>query len=118
VQNRGPFALYDDAGNRVPHQQRGGSPIIEDSAMQPFLGFVAEVPPLSARRYEVRFEDTPLPDTVLLDVTEDEGGITAQNGWWTLRFGRASGALAQATLRESERDLLREPARLIVADDT
>jgi len=118
VQNRGPFALYDDAGNRVPHQQRGGSPIIEDSAMQPFLGFVAEVPPMSARRYEVRFEDTSLPDTAPLDVTEDEEGVTVHNSWWTLRFDRASGGLAQATLHEGRRDLLRGPARLIVADDT
>lgn len=122
AQNRGPYALYDDAGRRVIHQERGGSPILDGSAMQPFLGFVAEVPPLSARRYEIRFEDTPLPPSAPLSVSQDAGGISVQNTWWTLRFDRALGALAQATLREdgasAGRDLLRGPARLVVAHDT
>ena len=118
VQNRGPYALYDDQGRRVPHQERGGSPVIEGGAMQPYLGFVAEVPPMSARRYEVRFEDSPAPESAPLDVTEDADGITAQNTWWTLRFDHAAGALAQMTLRSGARDLLRGPARLIAADDT
>lgn len=120
VQNRGPYALYDDTGQRIPHQERGGSPVIEGSAMQPYLGFVAEVPPMSARRYEVRFEDTPMPVPAPLDASEDESSITVQNTWWTLHFDRATGALAQATRRDGERarDLLRGPSRLIAADDT
>ncbi len=118
VQNRGPFALYDDRGQRVIHQERGGSPTLEGSSMQPFLGFVAEVPPLSARRYEIRFEDTPLPPGALLDVSEDADGITVQNTWWTARFDRASGGLARLTARADGRELLREPMRLIVAYDT
>lgn len=116
--NKGPYALYDDRGQRVSHQERGGPHILEGSIMQPFLGFVADVPPLSARRYEVRFEDTPLPSGDRLDVAQDDAGITVHNHWWQARFDHTAGGLHSLVERDSGHDLLRAAVQLVATRDT
>jgi alpha-mannosidase len=116
--NKGPYALYDDQGQRVLHQERGGPFILEDSTIHPFIGFVAEVPPMSARRYEIRFEDTPVSSRDELAVTQDESGIAVQNAWWHARFDRVAGCLNRLVERKTGRDLLQTAVRLIAGHDT
>lgn len=118
AENKGPYALYDDQGQRVIHQERGGSPVLEGSIMQPFLGFVADMPPLTARRYEIRFEHTPLSPVDALDVTQDADGITVQSRWWRARFEHAAGGLVSLLERASGRELLQAAVQVIAARDT
>ncbi len=116
--SQGPFRLYDDAGQPVTHQESGGSPILEGSSMQPFLGFVADVPPFTARRYEIRFEDVPTPPAGPLAVTEGDGRITVENTWWRVAFDHGLAAPVALIERESGRDLLGGAVQLFAMHDT
>lgn len=114
----GAFVLYDDTGAQVPHQERGGSPILEGTNMQPFLGFIADVPPMTARRYEIRFEDTPVSPTAALDVVEGDNRITVENDFWRVAFDAESGGVAELVDKASGQNVLRAPLRLWVMQDT
>jgi len=114
----GAFVLYDDSGVHVSHQESGGSPILEGSDMQPFLGFVADVPPLTARRYEIRFEEPPVAPVAALSVSEHDGGIDVGNGWWQIRFDPALGGPSELISKASGKNVLQAPLQLWAMDDT
>lgn len=115
------FALYDDAGRLVASQTGGGPAALADPGRwQPHVEFVADVPPLAARRYEIRFEAADLlanPDRPL-HVKEDEAGIVVENAWWTARFSRSDGALISLVSRQTGVELLRGPIRFFAMRDT
>lgn len=114
-----PMTLYDADNVRVTSQTRGGSSVIlDDSTWQPFVGFVAEVPPMSARRYEIRFEEQPTGTTTsLLTVVEDEQRITIENTWWQAEFCHNEGALVRLINKQSQHQLLNDPIQLFAMHD-
>ncbi|MBZ0299872.1 MAG: hypothetical protein K8J31_09035, partial [Anaerolineae bacterium] len=115
---RPDYTLYDDHGQPVASQSSGGSSIVLSSGnWQPFIGFTAEVPPLSARRYEIRVEQAPVAPTKPLNVREDEGGITVETNWWMIRFSREHAAPVELIDRASGRSLLKAPLRLFAMQD-
>jgi alpha-mannosidase len=111
------FALYDDAGARVIHQTRGGdSVILDEGTWQPFCGFIADVPPLAVRRYEIRFEEVPLdPQPVL--VRDEADAIQIDSPFWEARFSRSAG-LVSLRDKASGRELLRGPVRFVAMHDS
>ena len=119
-----PFGVYDDHGVRIPHQEIGGTSIIlDEGTWQPFAGFVADVPPLSARRYEIRVETEgrqtaaaePPPGGPSIETTD--GGLTIQNQWWTARFSAEVAAPISLIDRASGRDILKGPLQLVAMQD-
>ncbi|MBN1565672.1 MAG: alpha-mannosidase [Anaerolineae bacterium] len=118
ARNPGAFALYDDSGARVPHQERGGSPVLEDTTMQPFIGFVAYVPPMTARRYEIRFADKPALGTGTLFTVTDDTGVIVENAWWQTRFDPTFGGPVELISKSNGKNVLQAPLRLSVMADT
>lgn len=113
-----PFSLYDDRQVPVIYQDKGGeSVILEEGTWQPFVGFVAEMPPLMARRYEIRFETPVLPAGLPLDVVEDDGGIRIENTNWVAQFSRKTAALVSLMEKSSGKNILQAPAQLIAMHD-
>jgi alpha-mannosidase len=113
----GPFNLYAADGQRVAHQEQGGSPVLEGKEMQPYIGFVAEVPALSARRYLVRFETPAASGDDPFVITENAEGIVVESHRWTATFDAATGTLAQLTDHTTGRQLLTDPAEVQAMDD-
>ncbi len=112
------FTLYDDTNTPVPFQT-SGSPdaILEETTWQPFIGFVAEVPPLSARRYEIRFEPQQSLNTNALHYNEDVDGIHIENQWWSAHFSHNQAALVALIERDSGKNLLKAPLQLFAMHD-
>jgi len=112
-----PYTLYDDSGAPVPSQNRGGDSILlDESTWQPFCGFVADMPPMSARRYEIRWE-SPAPQPERLTVHEDAQSLTLETPFWSATFDRASGALNALTDKASGRAVLDGALRLMAMHD-
>lgn len=112
------FSLYDDNGDPVTCQTSGGpSIILEKGTWQPFVGFIADVPPLSARRYEIRFEDPVIPPAAPLDITQTQTHITIETSRWRAIFSQASGALTNLHLKDGNRSLLTDPAQFYAMRD-
>lgn len=112
-----PFTLYDDAGRVVPSQTEGGeSVVINEGTWQPFCGFIAAVPPLAVRRYEVRYKRPPQPRQQLA-VTEDETGVCIETRYWFARFDRAQAALVELVEKRSGRSLLKGALRFVAMHD-
>ena len=116
--SKGPFALYDERGSRVIHQESGGTAVLEGSSMQPFIGFVANVPAMSARRYEIRFEDHSHDMSPAPTISMNEDCIIVANQWWQAQFDRRIGGLAQLKDQVSGTELLTAPIGLRAMDDT
>lgn len=114
----GAFALYDDASVQVPHQERGGSPILEGTKMQPFIGFVADVPPLTARRYEIRFEETSVTPAATFGVSQEQGEIRVKNDWWQARFDTTTGGLVALVSNAVRENVLQAPIQLYAMEDS
>ncbi len=111
------FALFDETGKEVPCQPAGGhSIVLESGTWQPYIGFVADVPPMSARRYEIRFQD-PATHKPNLSFVEDETGITVENRWWQARFERDSAALVALVDKASGRNLLQGAVQIFAMED-
>ena len=110
---RRPFALFDDTGAPVRFQTSGGSAVLADDTWQPYISFIADMPPLAVRRYEIRFEQpTETAGGGLLAAHEDEAGITIENAWWRIRFDRALASLTELIWKDAGRNLLNAPVRL------
>ncbi len=114
---RKPYNLYDDREQRVTSQTDGGPAVQAAGVWQPFVGFIADVPPLTSRRYEIRFEPAAPQTTDRLAVREDAGGLTVENAFWSARFDRALAAAVALTPKASGRNLLNGPAQLFAMDD-
>ncbi|MEM9955614.1 MAG: glycoside hydrolase family 38 C-terminal domain-containing protein [Chloroflexota bacterium] len=116
--SKGQFVLYDDNGHRVIHQESGGTAVLEGTKMQPFIGFVADVPAMSARRYEIRFEELTADPDIPLNVDLSDNKIIIKTQWWQAIFDRQSGGLSQLTELISNQNLLTAPIGLQAMDDT
>jgi len=116
--NAKSFCLYDDTGAKVPHQESGGSPVLEDTPMQPFLGFVADVPALSVRRYEVRFEEPFKKVSPIMSIVETDTSLVVDTPHWQATFERESGGLAQLINKKTNKSILTDPIGLEAMADT
>lgn len=116
--SKGAFALFDEQGNQVAHQESGGIAVLEGSRMQPFIGFIADVPAMSARRYEIRFGDYPINTSDNLKVSMSDERIIIENQWWQAEFNPLSGGLSQLKDFVSGTQLLTAPIGLQAMDDT
>jgi alpha-mannosidase len=120
---RGPkmpkaFALYDDAGVQIPSQNSGGSSVVLSSGTwQPFMGFTADMPPLTVRRYEIRPEKPDFQPAGELSVEETDSDIVVQNRWWTIRFSRKQAAPVEIIERSTGRNVIKAPVRLYAMAD-
>lgn len=114
-----PITLYDDNNNPVSSQTKGGtSVILDEGTWQPFVGFIADVPPLSARRYEVRFEKPAFSSqTRKLMYLENDRSIMIENAWWKAEFARENAALVNLIEKRSKRQLLAAPVQLFAMQD-
>jgi alpha-mannosidase len=130
-----PFALFDDRDNEIACQASGGRSVVletgegsievdsragnmvEMGAWQPYIGFVADVPPFSVRRYEVRYQ-APQATAGALTVSEDAAGITVENTWWRMRFDHTLAAPVELIEKSSGRSLLKAPLQLFAMHDT
>ena len=111
------YALYDDSGRVVPSQTQGGeSVILDEGTWQPFCGFTAEMPPLSVRRYEVRFQRPPRRRSRIA-VREDSAGLSLETRHWRARFDRAQAALVELVELKTGRSLLKGPLRFAAMRD-
>jgi alpha-mannosidase len=112
------FALYDDSGARVTSQTGGGSAVLAAGTWNPHVQFVTDVPPLTARRYEIRFEQTSASSPRQpLSAQDDEAGIRVENTWWSIRFARDSAAPVELIERSSGRNLFKAPLQLFAMED-
>ena len=117
-ENAKTFQLYDDQGERVDSQASGGNSIVlESGRWQPFIGFVADVPALSARRYEIRFEEALIQGADSLKLTQDADQITVENDWWTIRWSHELAAPVEMIEKASGRNLLKGPLQLFAMED-
>lgn len=134
-QPNNPYALFDDTGTEVTCQPSGGHSIVLDTgggsivnetldgdplsglgAWQPYIGFVASVPPLAVRRYEIRYQK-PQAKGETLTVSEDDAGITVENRWWRARFARDVAAPVELVEKTSGKNLLKAPLQLFAMRD-
>jgi len=118
LKSRKPFALYDNQGSKIPSQDAGGP--FEQSAdtWQRHVSFLAEVSPLSVRRYEICPEEEPARSNSPVAVSETEDGILLENRWLRAKFLHSGGALASLIDKRTGRDLFRGSARFVVMKDT
>ncbi len=114
---RRPFTLFDDTGQPVRAQTSGGNAVLAGGTWQPYVGFIADMPPLAVRRYEIRFEQVEMTGGCMLVAHEHNAGITVENAWWRAHFDRALASLAALTLKDAGRNLLSGPARLLAMYD-
>lgn len=112
-----PFALFDDTGKEVVRQTDGGPTVFQQGTWQPYLGFCADMPPLSTRRYEIRFQEPAAAPAHELSAKQTSDGVTVQNTWWTLRFSAELGAPVELLHRENGRSLLTAPIQLFAMQD-
>ncbi len=116
--SRKSFALYDDRGVQIPSQNRGGrSVVLEEGTWNPYVTFVADVPPLTVRRYELRPEEPTAAPASPLTVKEDDRGIEIASSFWTARFSRDRAALVELVERRSGRNVLKGPVQLFAMLD-
>lgn len=110
------WTLYDDSGARVPSQSIGGDSIhLDEGTWQPFVGFVADMPPMSVRRYELRTE-TP-QSAPRISVNESAHELTLDSPHWVARFDRYQAALVSLVQKSTGRELLRGPLRFWAMQD-
>ncbi|MBZ0292408.1 MAG: hypothetical protein K8L99_07545 [Anaerolineae bacterium] len=116
--NAKTFQLYDDMGERVDAQASGGhSIVLESGTWQPYIGFVADVPALTARRYEIRFEEPEVRSQNPLEVAENDSGVTVENHWWRVHWDRDLAAPVEITEKASGRNLLKKALQLFAMED-
>lgn len=112
-----PFALFDDTGQEIARQTDGGSTIFQQGTWQPYIGFCADMPPLSSRRYEIRFQEPAATPINRLTVKETKREIVIENTWWEMRFSRREAAPTSLLHRESGRNLLKASIGLWAMED-
>ncbi len=113
---RPPFALYDDSGHKIPSQDAKITELVS-SPWHRRVSFLAEVPALSVRRYEIKPYEEQATSASPLTVSETEEGITVENRWLQAKFLRATGGLASLLDKRTGQELLRDSARLVAMKD-
>jgi alpha-mannosidase len=115
-----PFALYDDSGRKIPCQDAGGTfeRCVAIGGWHRHLSFVAHVPPLSARRYEIRRDEQSAASASPLTVRRTRDSIIVENRWVRAKFLHATGGLASLVDKRTGRDLLRGSVRAVAMKDT
>lgn len=114
---RKPFALYDNNGKKLPMQDAGGGWGQSAGAWQRHLAFIAEIPALSVRRYEIRKSTQPAASRSPLTVQENKTQIVVENRWVKAKFLRATGGIASLVDKKSGRDLLKGSIRPVAMKD-
>lgn len=118
---RHPFALFDDQGNPVPCQTGGGAFEQTNGGGQPHIQFIAEMPPLSVRRYEVRPNTKPAKlssKPATLEVRQTAKQIVVENRWLRATFQHETASLTSLVDKTSARELLSAPLHLAAMRDT
>jgi len=115
---REPFALHDDRGRKLAAQDTGG--VFEHTAGTWFrnVTFVASVPPLTVRRYEVRRGQALGASESPLTVRETKTAIIVENEWARATFSRETGGLASLRDQRTGRELLKGSAVPAAMKDT
>jgi alpha-mannosidase len=118
---RHPFALFDDAGNPVACQTGGGAFEQTSGGGQPHIQFIAEMPPMSVRRYEVRPNTKPVKRSTrpaTLEVRQTAKQIVVENRWLRATFQHETASLTSLVDKVASRELLRAPLHLTAMRDT
>lgn len=116
-----PFALFDDRGNAVPCQTGGGAYEQSQGGFQPHIMFVADMPPMSVRRYEVTTNSKPARKAAgagALQVRRNDSQIVVENRWLRATFTHESASLVSLVEKVGGRELLRKPMRLSAIRDS
>jgi alpha-mannosidase len=116
--DRGAFSLFDDNNQLIVHQESGGSPVLENSTTQPFISFVASVPAMTVKRYEIRFEEPPTKTIDEIISVEDEEDISVANKWWKASFSKTEGGLVELQDQVSGKNVLKDHVSLQAMADT
>jgi alpha-mannosidase len=112
------FGLFDDQGQPVACQVGSGTYQQSSGSWQPHVQFVADVPPLAVRRYEIRANTAAMRSPAQLDIEESDAGIVVQNAWLRGTFSREQAALTSLVDRNTGRELLSGALRLAAMRDT
>jgi alpha-mannosidase len=118
---RHPFALFDDQGNPVPCQTGGGAFEQTNGGGQPHIQFIAEMPPMAVRRYEVHPNTKPAKRTTKpapLEVRQTARQITLENRWLRATFEHETACLTSLVDKTTSRELLSAPLHLAAMRDT
>ena len=108
-QGRWPFTLLDDKGQAVPCQTGGGTYEQTSGGFQPHLMFVADMPALAVRRYEVHPNTKPArraAGSAPLQVQQSAAQIVVENRWLRATFSREAGGLSSLIEKSTNRELL------------
>lgn len=90
------FTLYDDQGKKVCHQENGGDSIIlDESNWQPFVGFIAKIPPLSSKRYEIRFKEGIKATKSSITTLKRNGVLYLKTKYWHATFDYRTATLTK-----------------------
>ncbi len=112
------FGLFDEQGNAVPCQVGGGTYQQSSNSWQPHIHFMAEVPPLSVRRYEVRVGAKPARSANPLTVSDTAEGIVVENTRLRAAFSHEHAALVSLVDLASGREMLSGPVQVCAMRDT
>lgn len=102
----------------MPNSDSNGGPTPQaERTWQPFIGFIAEVPPLAARRYEIRYQSPLVTPANTLRINEDDAEITLENDWWRARFSREQAAIVELVDLHTGRNIIDAPIQLFAMHD-
>ena len=112
------LSVFDHKGHQVNHQEHGGPQILQTTNWQPYVGFIADVPALSFRRYEIHFNRIVQKTENSNAISETETGISVQTKFWKATFDRSNASLSQLSKGNQLLDILSAPVQLFVMEDS
>lgn len=117
---RRPFTLFDDKELAVPCQTGGGAYEQTSGGFQPHLMFVADMPAMSVRRYEVHPNTKPMrraAGSAPLQVQQSARQIVVENRWLRATFLHEAGGLTSLVEKTTNRELLHGALHLAAMRD-
>ena len=112
------FTLYDDQGKRVSHQENGGDSIIlDESNWQPFVGFIAKIPPLTSRRYEIRFKNRIKDRKSSIITSKRNGLLYLKSKYWHATFDYRTSTLTKLSSTKLKTNILSKEVGLFSMKD-
>ncbi len=117
---RHPFILHDDQGQVTPCQTGGGAFEQTSGGFQPHLLFIADMPAMSVRRYEVHTNTKPARRSASapLQLQQNDKQIVVENRWLRATFSHELAALVSLVEKTTDRELLRGPAHFAAMRDS